>query len=398
MRQQRTIIWSAIVLAVAALLALGLRPQPVLVETALVERAPLRVTIEEEGQARVKDRYIVSSPVSGFVRRIEWRVGDTISRDNLLTELEPLRSDVLDPRRRAEAEARVAASRSALLSAEEQVAAVQADADHAKSEYQRKQKLIESKVISEEELSLALRADQRSRAMLRSAKFAVDVARYELDAASTLLKYSAAQNSDAVLKERVAIRVPVNGSVLKVFRKSEGVVSAGAALIELGDPRALEVAVDVLSFDAVQIKAGAQVEISRWGGVLLQGIVRLVEPVGFTEVSALGVEEQRVWVVVDIVSDDEQWQSLGDGYRVEAAFILWQADDVLQVPVSSLFRVDDQWTLYIVEDGYAQWRQVELGQRNGLYAQIMSGVKEGERVIQHPDNALEEGSRVKLRR
>lgn len=397
MRLQRTIVWSVIALAVTALLALGLRPQPILVETAQVIRAPLRVTIEEEGLARLKDRYVVSSPVAGFVRRIEWRVGDTITRDDVLTELEPLRSDVLDPRRRAEAEARVAASRSALLSAEEQVAAVQADADHAASEYQRKQKLSASRVISEEELHLALTADQRAKAMLRSAKFSVDVARYELDAASTLLKYSAGQNSDEVLKERVAIRVPVSGSVLKVYRKSEGVVSSGAALIELGDPRALEVAVDVLSFDAVQIKAGSQVEISRWGGELLQGIVRMVEPVGFTEVSALGVEEQRVWVVVDIVSGNEQWQSLGDGYRVEAAFILWQADAVLQVPVSSLFRVNDQWMLYVIEDGTAHWRQVELGQRNGLQAQLISGVEEGERVIQHPDNALEDGARVKER-
>lgn len=397
MKLQRSVIWAALALVIVTLLVLGLRAPPILVEVAEVGRAPLRVTIEEEGKARVKDRYEVSSPVSGFIRRIEFEVGDSIERGDMLTELEPLRSDVLDPRRRAEAEARVAAARSALLSAEEQVAAVKAESDHASSEYQRKKKLSQNNVISEEELSTVYTADKRARAMLRSAKFAVDVARYDLDAASTLLKYSAAQSSEGILKERVAIRAPVTGSVLKVHRKSEGVLGAGTPLIELGDPAALEVAVDVLSFDAVRIKPGAAVEITRWGGPLLQGIVRLVEPVGFTEVSALGVEEQRVLVIVDIVTEGEQWRSLGDGYRVEASFILWQQDDVLLVPSSSLFKFEGRWVLYVVEDGYAQWREVRLGQRNGLLVQVLDGVEAGERVIRHPDNALEDGARVKLR-
>ena len=394
---RRIIIWGAIGLVISALLVLGLRPQPLLVETAEVLRAPLRVSIEEEGKARVKDRYEVSSPVSGYVRRIHWKVGDKIARNDLLTELEPLRSVVLDARSRAEAEAKVAAARSALLSAEEQVAAMQADADHASSEYQRKKKLSDNKVISEDELSIALAADKRASAVLRSAKFAVDVARYELDAASTLLQYSAAQSSDSVLKERVAIVSPVDGTVLKVNHESEGVVIAGTPLIELGDPAALEVAVDVLSFDAVLIKPGTPVEISRWGGELLEGVVRLVEPVGFTEVSALGVEEQRVWVIVDITSDYAQWQSLGDGYRVEASFLLWQGEEVLQVPASSLFRLQGQWALFVLLDGFAQLCTVRIGKRNGLYAEILEGVEEGERVIEHPDNALENGSRVKLR-
>lgn len=397
MKLRRMFIWGGIALGLIALLLAGLRTPAILVETAEVKRATLRVTIEEEGKARLKDRYEVSAPVSGFIRRIELNVGDTVERNQLLTELEPLRSAVLDPRSRAEAEARVAAARSALLSAEQQVAAVQADADHASSEYKRKKKLIENKVISEEELSTALAANKRASAVLRSAKFAVDVASYELDAASTLLKYSAAQNSDDILKERVPIRAPLSGSVLKLFRESEGVVNAGSPLLELGDSGALEVAVDVLSFDAVQIKPGSKVEITRWGGPLLQGLVRLVEPVGFTEVSALGVEEQRVWVIVDIVSDHEQWQSLGDGYRVEATFLLWQGDNVLQVPASSLFRVEGGWALYVVNEGNAQLRRVSLGKRNGLYSEIVGGVAEGERVIQHPDNELENGSRIKVR-
>ena len=397
MFSKRNIVFGFIAIVVVLLLFLGLRPQPVLVEIAEVKHAPLRVTIEEEGVTRLKDRYLVSAPVSGFVRRIEWKVGDLVKQSELLTELEPLRSNVLDPRSRAEAEARVAAARSALLAAEEQAAAAKADAEHFGDEYQRKLQLSKTRVISDDELSLARAADQRAKALLRSAQFAVDVARYDLDAAGTQLKYSAAQDAAGVLKERVPIKAPVSGRVLKVLRESEGVVNAGTPLLELGDPAALEVAVDVLSFDAVQISPGTPVELGRWGGDMLIGSVRLVEPVGFTEVSALGVEEQRVWVIVDITSSAEQWKNLGDGYRVEASFILWEGNDVLQVPNASLFRTGGEWALFVAEDSHAQLRTVTLGKRNGLHSQIIEGVQEGERVIEHPDNSLADGVRVKVR-
>lgn len=397
MISKRTLIIGLVSALIVLLLFLGLRPQPVLVETATVSKAPLRVTIEEEGITRLKDRYLVSSPVSGFVRRIHWKVGDLIKQSELLTELEPLRSNVLDPRSRAEAEARIAAAQSALMGAEEQVAAARADAEHFATEYKRKLQLSKNRAISEDELSLARAADHRAKALLRSAQFAVDVARYDVDAASTQLKYSAADNAEGVLKERVPITAPVSGRVLKVLRESEGVINAGTPLLELGDPAALEVAVDVLSFDAVQIAPQTPVELNRWGGETLQGTVRLVEPVGFTEISALGVEEQRVWVIVDISSNAEQWKNLGDGYRVEANFILWQGNDVRQVPNASLFRINDEWSLFVANDGYAELRMVKLGKRNGLYSQILEGVTEGEQVIQHPDNSLRDGVRVKAR-
>jgi HlyD family secretion protein len=386
----------AAILVVAALYA-GLRPPAVLVEVAEVETTGFRITVEEEGITRVKDRYLVSAPVSGYIRRIESEVGDHLQQAQLLTELEPLRSNVLDARSRAEAEARVAAARSSLLSAEEQVAAVRADADYAAGEHRRKLKLSESKVISEEELSQARTLNERAKAMLRSANFAVDVARYELDAAGTLLKYSAAQESSDVLRERVAIRSPVSGSVLKIHRESEGVVKAGDPLLEVGDSRALEVAVDVLSFDAVRISPGTPVELSRWGGPALQGVVKLIEPVGFTEVSALGVDEQRVWVIIDISSPAPEWQSLGDGYRVEATFVLWEGNNVLQVPNSSLFRNSEGWALYSISDNRAVLRQVDIGRNNGLQVQILKGLEEGEQVIRHPDNNLKNGARVKIR-
>ncbi len=397
MLSTRTIIFAVIAALIAILLFLGLRPQAVLVETGAIVRAPLRVTIEEEGVTRVKDRYIVSAPVSGFVRRIDLKVGDAVAQSDLLTELEPLRSTVLDPRSRAEAEARVAAAHSALRSAEEQAEAAKADADHQTSEYQRKLKLSEKQMISDEAISQARAAADHSKAMLRSAQFAVDVARYDLDAASTRLKYSAADNTAGVLKERVPISAPVAGAVLKLIRESEGVVNAGTPLLELGNPAALEIAVDVLSFDAVRIAKGTNVEINRWGGEPLQGVVRRVEPVGFTKISALGVEEQRVWIIVDFTTSPDQWTHLGDGYRVEASFILWQQDNVLQAPNASLFRVGNQWAAYVVADDKAEQRIVKLGERNGLHSQVLDGLKEGEQVVLYPDNSLANGVRVTVR-
>ena len=391
------LFWAALILLIIAALVLGLRPQPILVEVSQVQQAPMQVTIDEEGKSRVKDRYIISAPVAGFVRRIELDVGDTLKQGSLVTELEPLRSDVLDPRRRAEAEARVAAARSALLSAEEQAVAAKADADYAANEFGRKQQLADNKLISDDELNQAHTADQRAKAVLRSASFAVDVARYELDAASTLLKYSAADEATGVLKERVAIRTPTAGSVLQIHKQSEGVVAAGTPLLELGDPTALEIAVDVLSYDAVRIRAGMPVLISRWGGKPLQGQVRLVEPVGFTQVSALGVEEQRVWVIVDITSPVEQWQNLGDGYRVEASFILWQQDNVRQVANAALFNNGEGMAVYVAEDGEAHLRPVQTGTRNGLNSQVISGLNAGEQVLLYPDNAIRDGSRIQIR-
>jgi HlyD family secretion protein len=398
MSTSRNMVLTGIGLLVAAGLFVGLKTPPLLVEAVTITEAPMQVMIEEEGRTRVKDRYVISAPVTGYLRRIDLDIGDQVEAGQTLSELEPLRSDVLDPRSRAEAEARISAVRSALLGAEEQVVAAKANADYAQAEYQRKKSLQLKKAISEEALSQAQTEQRRTQAQLRSAKFAVDVARYELDAASTRLQYSAAQSSVGVLKEHVDITSPLHGSVLALSRKSEGVVQAGTALVEIGDPGALEVVVDVLSFDAVQIKKGMEVSLERWGGEPLSGVVRVVEPVGFTKVSALGVEEQRVWVVVDINAPSQAWLSLGDGYRVEARFMLWQADAAIQAPNSSLFRHDNQWFVYVIDDdSQARLRPVLIGQRNGLYAQVLEGLHVGELVIAHPDDELEDSTPVHIR-
>lgn len=394
---KKNIGWIVTIVLVIAALAYGLQPQPLLVEAAIIEKGTLRVTINEEGITRVKDRYVISAPVSGYVRRIHLDIGDPVNKQQTLTQLEPLRSNVLDPRNRAEAEARVAAANSALLVAKQQAEAAQVDAEFAQQEYERKHKLKEKGFISEEELHAAVTEKRRADAVLRSAKFSVDVAKYDLQAANTLLQYSAAQDSEGVLKEHVPIKSPVDGSVLSIHRKSEGVVTAGTPLLEVGDSAALEVAVDVLSFDAVNIEPGMTVELQRWGGNTIQGQVRVVEPVGFTKVSALGVEEQRVWVIIDLVSPRETWQRLGDGYRMEATFLVWQSDNVVKAPNSALFRLNNQWQVFKVIDDTIEMQTVSIGKRNGLYAQVLDGLEPGDQVVVHPDSDLNSGDTIAIR-
>lgn len=394
---QKNLGWIITAVIVVAALAYGLKPQPALVETAVIEKGQFQVTINEEGITRVKDRYVISAPVSGYVRRIDLDIGDTVEKQQILTQLEPLRSNVLDPRNRAEAEARVAAANSALLVAQQQAEAAKVDADFANQEFERKQKLKAKGFISEEELHAAQTEKRRADAVLRSARFSVDVAKYDLQAANTLLQYSAAQKTDGVLREHVPIESPVNGSVLSIHRKSEGVVNAGTPLLEVGDPAALEVAVDVLSFDAVNIAPGMEVSLQRWGGDSIKGAVRVVEPVGFTKVSALGVEEQRVWVIVDLVSPRDQWQRLGDGYRMDATFLVWQADNVVIAPNASLFRLNNEWQVFKLVDGEVQQQQVTVGKRNGLHAQILKGLAPGDEVVVHPDSELKDGGEVTVR-
>ena len=397
MPTRRSIALALFAIVTAAGLFWGFRSQPVAVEIGLVTRAPLAVTVEEEGRTRVRDRFELSAPVPGFVRRLTLDVGDSVIRGQVLAELEPLRSTVLDPRARAEAEARVASAEYALQAAEQHAAAAAAEASRAQNEFERRRKLCESGCISKEELDTAELLARRTAAERRSAEFAIEVARFELEAARTTLSYSAAQPVATPL-ERVEIRAPVAGRVLRLARRSEGVVAAGETLVEIGDPAALEVEVDVLSSDAVRIAPGTLVRLARWGGDAdLVGRVRVVEPAGFTKVSALGVEEQRVWVIVDISSPPEQWQRLGDGYRVEAAFVLWQGQDVLQVPAGALFRHGEGWAVFVVEDDRAVRREVSIGHRSAEAAQVINGLTSGERVILHPSNRVDDGTRVRER-
>lgn len=388
---RRRILLVVIAVVVAWGLFEGFRPQAIEVDLGTATRAPLRVTIDQEGRTRVIDRFVITAPVNGYARRIRFDVGDAVKRGTALVELESMRAEVLDVRSRAEAEARIASADAGVSAAEQRADAAATNASLAQKELQRARALRQSGYVSAAADDRAASEAERTAAELRSAKFAVAVARHELEAARAQLKY-AASGSNAV---PVAIRTPVAGRVLKIPRKSEGPVTVGQPLIEIGDPAALEVEVDVLSAEAVRIPPGTRVVFERWGGDgTLEGLVRVVEPAGFTKVSALGVEEQRVWVIVAFTSPAAQWQRLGDGYRVEASFILWEANDVLQIPASALFRDGDGWAAFVVEKGKAVKRRMEIGQRNGLAAQVVSGIKAGERVIVHPDDRVRDGGAV----
>jgi len=393
LRSHPSILITAVIITL--LLIWGFWPQAVPVETASVTRAPLTITIEEEGRTRVIDRYVISAPVDGVACRVQMDVGDDVEKDQVLLGISPLESQVLDPRSHAQAQAQVAAAESALQSAREQASAAAAAAELAAIELKRLVPLLEKGVISRDAYDKAATQVQTTAAAKRSASFNVEVARYELQAARTVLEYTAGSTREPTV--RVPVQSPVNGKILKVAHECEGPVKTGEPLMEVGDPAALEVEVDVLSADAVKIKPGMRVLFERWGGEHpLEGAVRIIEPVGFTKISALGVEEQRVLVISDFTSKAEEWQRLGDGYRVEARFIIWQQDDVLQIPASSLFRYQNGWAVFVIEGKHAHRRVVDIGQRNGLTAQILGGLEQGERVINHPGEQIEDGTRVNI--
>lgn len=392
----RILFWSVIAAFAGVMLFLALRSQPVWVEPATVERGSLEEVITEEGETRVQDRYVVSAPVSGYLRRVELKVGDRVEAQQLLTELEPLRSAVLDARSRAEARARIAAAQSALESARQQVNVAAANDELARSELERVEKLAAKDLVSSEKLQQARAEVQRSGAALRSARFNAEVARYEMEAARTRLDFSA-DSGDEDRFDLVTLRAPVSGAVLQVLRESEGVVNAGQAIIEIGNPRALEVVVDVLSFDAVKLSPGTPVRIHGWGGPTLDAVVRLVEPVGFTRVSALGVEEQRVRVIADIRSPREHWRELGDGYRVDASFILWQGEDLLRIPLSAVFERQGRDHVFVIDDGVARLRPVGTGHSDGFMVEVTRGLEAGERVVRHTGNQISDGVPLAMR-
>jgi HlyD family secretion protein len=301
---------------------------------------------------------------------------------------------VLDPRARAEAEARVAASRASLSRAEAIARQLEEEAELAAEEFHRREELLAQNLIPRSEFDQARARMRALEAAAEAGKSAVEVAHFELDAALAALRYSGEVGAEQPA-ETVPLRSPVDGRVLKVLQESAGVVAAGHLLLEVGDPRQLEVEVEVLSRDAVRIEPGGRVLFERWGGgEELEGVVRTVEPTGFTKISALGVEEQRVLVIADISSPPEAWQRLGDGYRVEAGFIVWEREDALTVPASALFRRDDGWAVFVVEDGRARLRPVSPGQGSGLLTEITAGLSSGEVVIVHPGEGVDDGVRV----
>ncbi len=394
---RRRVFVISVGVVVAAAIAYGFLPKPVSVDVAKASRGPLRVTVEEEGRTRVRDRFVLSAPVAGYLLRIDLDAGDPVKKGQQVALLEPLRATVLDPRSKAEAEAAASAARATLEAAKEKARAASADADYARDQETRMKQLAASGYIAKSDLDQAVAASKKTEALQLSSEAAVTAAKADLERAESLLGYSAAEHPGTSGKT-VVLRSPESGRVLKLHRESEGVVAAAEPLIDIGDPASLEVKAEVLSADAVKLHRGTAVLFERWGGECpLEGKVRVVEPSGFTKISSLGVEEQRVNVIVDFTSPPGLWKQLGDGYRLDTTFIVWESADVLQVPASALFRKGEGWALFTIENRRAKTVPVEVGRRNGISAEIVKGLPEGTPVITNPDDNIKDGIRVKVR-
>ena len=394
--RKRLLFWAPLVLALVVALIWLFRPATVAVDLVVVDRGPLTVSVSDEGETRVRDMYVVSAPVPGLMRRVDLDVGDAVTADEtVVARIEPSDPSFLDVRSAAEARAGVDAAAAARTHAAAQMSRAQAELDFARAEFERIRALARSHTVSENELDAAQRRARTAEAALAEARAERAVRESEYQVARARLVTPAGSRQRSADCECVNVVSPVSGTVLRIVTESEGVVQSGTPLVEVGDPDHLEVVVDLLSADAVRVQAGHRVVIEAWGGDQpIAGIVRRVEPFGFTKVSALGIEEQRVNVIVDITEPRENWRRLGHGYRVEPRIVLWETTEILRVPLSALFRQGESWAVFVDNDGRAELRPVEIGQQNGLQAEVRSGLEAGERVVLHPGDRVSPGARL----
>lgn len=415
---------------ILGLIAYGLRPAPIEADLATIDRGTVRETVDQDGKTRIRERYIVSAPLAGQLQRSSLDPGDSvIAGKTIVASIEPRDPDLLDARAILQAEANVRAAEAKLQQTspllEEAIAAE--DFSHRELERLRQARDKSPQSVSESQIENAVMGYRMRSAVVRSARHAEDIARFELDQARAALTRSRPQDSaagaagpeSAVTRQPDAasplhnpdpdsaaspssqgdwhfrIPAPISGRVLRVFQESSAVVNAGANLLELGDPEDLEVEIDVLSSDAVKIKPGVPVILEHWGGVKpLNGSVRLVEPAAFTKISTLGVEEQRVYVIVDLLDPPAERTALGDGFRVEARILVAEAPDVVRVPTSALFRSGEDWAVFRIDAGVAHEQRIELGLQNSLLAEVKQGLKEGDVVVTHPGDNISEGVQV----
>lgn len=386
------IVLAVVVVALLAGIVNVLRPRPFEVDAVEVKTAPFEQIVVNDGVARVRERYTVSAPVAGTLARIELHEGDAVAPGAVLARLLPLPSPLLDPRSRAVAERRLAAAVDGQRQSEATVERAAAAADQSRRELDRTKALAGQAAVTASELDRATAEARVRDAELASARFAGQVARHGIEQARAALATFSPGASRAVPFE---VTAPVHGVVLHVLHQSEGAVTPGEPLLELGDPAALELAVDVLSQDAVSIRPGMTARVPYWGGVRpLTAKVRRVEPSAFTKVSALGVQEHRVNVLLDLDDPPERWQGLGDGFAVEVEIVVWSQPAVLQAPTSALYRDGEGWAVFAVVDGHVRSRRVEVGHRGPLEAEIVRGLTAGELVVVHPGSGLHDGVAV----
>lgn len=379
---------------VVGLLVWALWPRPELVDIVEVSRGSLVVTLDEEGETRVRERFVISAPVAGRLLRIELAPGDpVVTGETVLATFQPRDPTPLDPRSRAEAESVVKALEAELERAKHERDRARADLEFARRDCERDRRLAVKDFVSGEQLEASELAEKRAVENLDALGHGVDSAVHRLASARARLLHLSA--SGARGDEPISIRAPVSGVVLRRIRESESVVAAGEPLLEVGDARDLEILADYLSREAARIRPGARAIIEHWGGAgTLEASVRRVEPSGFTKISALGVEEKRVNVILDLVTPVAERESLADGFRVETRIVVSECEDVIHAPAGSIFRRGEGWAVFTVEDGRARLRQVELGARTPAAVEVTSGLSGTDRVIAHPGDAITDGVRV----
>lgn len=400
LRWIKRILLGLILAAIVAVIVWAMLPQPVPIEIATIDRGPLSVTVDEDGRARVEDRHIIAAPLAGALARVELRAGDGVDADAVVARIAPLPSPLLDARTRVELEGRYQIAEAQKRLAEAAVARAKVHVDYADKQLEQGKKLAGGAVIPGDELDRRALASDVAKRELQSARFAAAVADKEVATASAMLtRYDASSGGTAPAgtAEDVTVHAPVKGRILRVFTESEGVVGVGTPLMEVGDPSRLEIVAEVLTADAVPIAPGAPVTIEGWGGPTLNGKVRLVEPSARTRVSALGVEEQRVSVVIDLTDPPEAWAMLGDGWRVEVRISTWRADDVVRVPLGALFRSGDRWAVFVKDGDTARLVPVDIDHRNSTFAEVKAGLAPGDVVIIHPSARVKEGQKVVVR-
>lgn len=379
-------------LAALLLLVWAFWPHAIEVEIGTISRGPFERALQEDGKTRLRERYVVSTPLTGRVQRISLKQGDAVERDTVLATLWPIVPGLLDERARQEQNERIGAMEAAVRRARANVERAKAALDQAVADLKRSETLAQQGFVSptqNETGRLNVRLRQKE---LESAQLEEHATQHELEQARIAIRTFSQGGST---QRSWAIKSPITGKVLKVNQQSEGLVQAGTPLLELGDPADLEVVVDLLTEDAAQVQPGTSALLSNWGGPqVLQARVRLVEPAAYTKVSALGVEEQRVNVVLDILAPREQWSSLGDGFKVDVRIVVQSEKDALKVPVSALFPSGTRAALYAVEGGRARLHEVEVLARNGSEAWIKSALPAGTEVVLFPPSSLRDGTRV----
>lgn len=384
----RRALWAAIAAALALFLGWAFWPKAVPVDLGVVTRGPMEVYVEGEGQTRVRDIYQISAPVTGRVLRIEAEAGDAVvANGSVLVVIEPADPTFLDDRSRAEAEAAQQAAEDAEAQAEAVLEQVMAEHKFARGELKRAQTLAKEGTVSKRALEVAELAAATQQAAVKSAEATLKIRNHELETARARLIAPTTDhhgNDDCCIE----MRSPINGTVLRVLLESEGVVAVGTPLMEIGNPRDLEIVVDLLTSDAVRIDEGAVVKIDNWGGPELVGRVRRIEPYGYTKVSVLGIEEQRIDVLIDFSLSAALPENLGHGFRVETAILEWKGDAIVQAPISALFRSRGSWVVYLDDDGRSRLINIEVGHMNDDAAEVLSGLNPGDRVVVHPGDRV----------